>query len=150
MRVLLLLPLIAGLALAQKPDYSGEYKLNAEKSDFGRLTKPTAFTRKIEHKEPNIHVISTFTGPNGDVVTDVKYTTDGKPTVNVVRGAEIRGEMTWEGDGLLLTTTRTVNGKELVTKEHWQLFEHGKVLSTLSHTAMPDGDMAILMVMDKQ
>src|SRR5882757_8054569 len=114
MRGLLLLPLIAGLALAaEKPDFSGEYKLNAEKSDFGRLTKPSAFTRKIEHKEPNIHVISTFTGPSGEVVTDVKYTTDGKPTVNVIRGTEIRGEMTWEGDGLLLTTTRTVNGKEL-------------------------------------
>ncbi len=150
MRILLLLTLIAGLTWAEKPDFSGDWKMNPEKSDFGRLPKPAGFSRKIEHKDPNIHVVSTFTGPNGDVVTDVKYTTDGKESVNTVRGTEIHGEMKWEGDALALTTTRQAQGNALVTKERWTLSAGGKVLTSTSHTALPDGDMTIIMVMDKQ
>ncbi len=150
MRILLLLTLIAGFAWAEKPDFSGDWKMNADKSDFGRLQKPSAFSRKIEHKDPDIHVVSTFTGPNGDVVTEVKYTTDGKAMMNNVRGTDIRGEMKWEGDSLALTTSRQVQGNTLVTKEKWTLSEGGKVLTSTSHTAMPDGDMMIVLVMDKQ
>ena len=48
--------IIAGLAsmafAADKPNFSGDWKLNAAKSNFGPIPPPTSYTRKIAHAEP--------------------------------------------------------------------------------------------------
>jgi hypothetical protein len=52
-RIALALPLIVGAAFAQIPDMSGTWKLNVEKSVWGKHPKPSAATVTIEHREPS-------------------------------------------------------------------------------------------------
>ena len=43
-------------AAADKPDFSGDWKMDTDKSVFGPLPPPTSMTRKIDHKDPAITV----------------------------------------------------------------------------------------------
>jgi hypothetical protein len=45
--------LALGIALAQTPDLSGTWKLNVEKSVWGKHPKPSNATVTIEHREPS-------------------------------------------------------------------------------------------------
>jgi hypothetical protein len=47
--VLLTTVLTATAPAADKPNFSGEWKMDAAKSDFGQLPAPTSFVRKIAH-----------------------------------------------------------------------------------------------------
>ena len=56
--------LILGLSLmaligaaTDKPNFSGEWKMNAAKSNFGQLPPPGSFVRKIQHKDPSLSII---------------------------------------------------------------------------------------------
>jgi hypothetical protein len=50
---LALLTLALGLVQAQaKTDFSGTWKLNAGKSDFGPMPPPDSMTEKITHADP--------------------------------------------------------------------------------------------------
>ena len=46
---------------ADKPDFSGKWKLNTEKSDFGPMPKPEKADYVIAHKDPELNVKSTAT-----------------------------------------------------------------------------------------
>src|SRR5688500_18844230 len=72
----LVVTLCAATSTAQnKPNFSGTWKLNVDKSDFGGGPKPSPYIMTIEHKEPNISSIVTIK----DGVKDTSnYTTDDK------------------------------------------------------------------------
>src|SRR6185369_5749171 len=99
MRRLLLLPLCMTLLSAadDRPNFSGTWKMDGDRSDFGQVPKPTNFVRKVDHADPKLHVTTTFSTPNGDAVTDVQYTTDGKEATNTVRGGEWKSTTVWDG-----------------------------------------------------
>ena len=47
--------LAASAAVAQqKPNFSGNWKINQAKSNFGDVPAPDTFTRKIVHAEPSM------------------------------------------------------------------------------------------------
>ena len=77
---LIALPLVSLLA-QQKPDYSGTWKLNVAKSDFGPLPGPDSRTDVITHKEPSISNSVTAETAQGKQQYTVNYTTDGKEAV---------------------------------------------------------------------
>ena len=52
----LALALLAGVQPAGKPNFSGDWKLNLEKSNFGAVPPPTSITRKIVHAEPSLTI----------------------------------------------------------------------------------------------
>ena len=150
MRFLLLLPLCLTLLSAadKHPDFTGTWKMDAEHSDFGPVPKPANFVRKVEHQDPKLHVITTFSTPNGDMVTDVTHNTDGKESVNTVRGGEVKSTIVWEGASMNLTSKRMFNGAELTTSERWTVA--GKVLTVLNKTTTPNGDISFTVVLNKQ
>jgi hypothetical protein len=51
--ILLFLTVFAGLSLA-KPNFTGQWKMDAGKSDFGQFPAPEKFERKITHNEPSL------------------------------------------------------------------------------------------------
>jgi hypothetical protein len=70
----------AALAVAaDKPDFSGTWKLNFDKSDFGFLGAPTANTLKIVHHEPEVKLDDEQTGGMSPYHVIVRFTTDGAP-----------------------------------------------------------------------
>jgi hypothetical protein len=53
MRIALAVTIMAGTALAQVADMSGTWRLNVEKSIWGKHPKPSGATVTIEHREPS-------------------------------------------------------------------------------------------------
>ena len=144
---------LAGTAIAadeKRPDFSGNWKMNPEKSDYGRLPKPSKFERKIEHTDPAIKLTSTFGTPNGDVVTEFKYTSDGKESTNSVRGTEVKSAAKWDGATLVINSRRPSPAGDIATAERWTLSEDGK--SMLVHTTIvtPKDETKTLVFYEKQ
>lgn len=142
--------LLTILPAADHPNFTGTWKMDSEHSDFGQIPMPAAFARKVEHEDPKVHVVTTFTTPNGEAVTDVRYTTDGKENLNTVRGSEWTSTMTWDGASLELVSKRKLNGTELSTKERWTLTNNGKVLTVVNNTTMPDKQITFTVVLNKE
>lgn len=133
--------------LAAPPDFSGEWKMNPAKSNFGRMAAPQVLTRTITQKGVVFSYRSFQKGAQGEITTEIKYTTDGKPCDN--QGA--KGTARWLGDDLLIEYTRAVNGIEISSKEIWALADGGKTLSISSHVSIPQqGEYDIKLVLDKQ
>ncbi len=82
LKTVLMIAALAGIALAaDKPNFSGDWKLNAAKSNFGPIPAPTTYTRKVMHAEPSITIEDTQIGSStGDQHDTRTYTTDGRPT----------------------------------------------------------------------
>jgi hypothetical protein len=149
---LTLLTLALGLVQAQaKSDFSGTWKLNAAKSDFGPIPPPDSMTEKITHQDPVLKAsVATTGGPQGDVNYDVNYTTDGKECVNSVAGNEFHSTLKWDGDDLVVDTKGSFNGNEFTSKDRWTLSADGKVLTVARHLSSAMGEADIKTVFEKQ
>ncbi|MGH9673574.1 MAG: hypothetical protein ACRD44_10365 [Bryobacteraceae bacterium] len=142
--------LFAALPLLAKPNLSGEWKMNAVKSDYGPLPAPQSFVRKISHEDPKLNLKTTQVGAQGEITTDVTWTTDGKESVNTIAGAEVRGTAQWEGDDLVLNYKRNIQGMEFKMKEVWAVSDAGKTI-TINLTASSEaGEFVIKIVLEKQ
>ena len=145
---------LAGVAVAQdekRPNFTGTWKMNPEKSDYGRLPKPTKFDRKIVHADPSVNLTSTFGTPQGEVVTEFKYSTDGKESSNSVRGTEVKSIGKWEGPTLVINSKRgAANGVEITTAERWTLSEDGKSMMVHTTIVTPKDETKTLVFYDKQ
>lgn len=61
-----------------KPDFSGKWQANSEKSEL-HSGKASAVSLVIEQKNPSIHVLKTIRAANGkESIIDITCTTDGK------------------------------------------------------------------------
>ena len=84
--VLLVLPVAASLrAQDATPNFTGQWNLDASKSDFGPMPPPESIVHVIEHKEPSVKVVTTQKGAQGEATTERQLTTDGKENVNKMR-----------------------------------------------------------------
>jgi hypothetical protein len=156
---LLALAAVAGFAFGMgqaqaKPNFTGDWKLNVEKSNFGPMPGPDKMTMKVDHKEPELSVHTAQSGAQGDMENDVKYTTDGKETKNTLNtpGGQVDAKSTavWEGDSLLITTKVEANGQEIVIKSTYTLSEDGKTMTNVAKIATPQGELEMTYVMNKQ
>jgi hypothetical protein len=132
------------------PNLNGEWKLNATKSNYGPVPKPDVMIRKITHKDPSLSISTYQKGQQGEVTTELKYTTDGKPTVNTVQGSETRGTAKWQGNQLLVENERSFQGTQLKTTETWTLSPDGKTLTIATHITLPQQALDLQLVFDKQ
>ncbi|MBZ5603254.1 MAG: hypothetical protein LAO79_13210 [Acidobacteriia bacterium] len=138
-------------AIAQAaPNFSGDWKMNIAKSDFGPVPAPEELTRAIQHKDLNLAIKTHQKGAQGDISTELKYTTDGKPCMNKVNGSDSAGTAKFEGDNLVIESTREYQGMQLHTKETWSLSDGGKTLTILNHLAVPQGEFDLKLVLEKQ
>jgi len=96
----LVMAALASMALAaDKPNFSGDWKINTTKSNFGPIPPPTTYTRKVAHTEPTITIENTQTGtPLGDQHDKRTYTIDGTEISYQANGADVKAAMTWDGD----------------------------------------------------
>lgn len=71
---------LAGVQPAAKPDFSGDWKMNSAKSDFGAVPGPSLMTRKITHAEPALTIVEEQRSDLGNQLATRKYVTDGSPS----------------------------------------------------------------------
>jgi hypothetical protein len=148
--------LLAGLLLATalqaaKPDFSGEWKLNAAKSDYGAMPAPEVLTRSVKHRDPLLEYKSYQKGARGEATTEIKYTTDGKPCVNRVQDSEAKGSAKWVADQLWIEYTLDYHGVSITSREIWELTDGGRTLVIRSQVDVPQqGEVDVKLVLDKQ
>jgi hypothetical protein len=147
--VVLLLVLTCAFA-AEKPDFSGEWKLNTEKSDFGPLPGPSKATEKTTHKEPKLHVIATGVADQGEYSAEFDFTTDGQECKNSFVGNEMTSTVTWEGNRLVLKSKINFPGLEVTSEERWSLSDDGTVLTKSVHLSSDMGVADQTVIFEKQ
>ena len=140
---------VAGYAWA-KPNFTGTWKINAAKSDFGPMPQPDKMERTITHDDPSLKYTTVQTTPNGEVTSDATYKTDGSDTTNKVRGMDVKGNAKWAGDALTISSKREFQGMEITQVESWTLAEGGKQLVINNKVNTPQGDFDLKFVFDKQ
>lgn len=154
-RTILSLLAVAGLTAAlataaDKPNFSGSWKMNAEKSDFGPIPPPEKLERTIAHEDPKLNVNTLNVGPQGEMKSDSVYTTDGKDSVNKTAGMEIKSVAAWDGDKLIIKYKREVQGMDISFVETWTLGADGKTMTVVNDLSTPQGDFKLVTVMDKK
>jgi Tol biopolymer transport system component len=101
-------------------------------------------------------VVRTRTGQDGQpMTTTMKYTLDGKESINTSPRGDSKSVATWSADGKTLTivTSRTMdmNGQSttMTSSEVWTLTD-AKTLSVASTRQSPNGEVKTLNVYDKK
>ncbi len=144
-------------AQAGKTNFAGTWDLNAEKS-----TQPQGGGQRmggnfVVTQEANLlTVIRTRTGQDGQpTTTTMKFTLDGKESINTSPRGDSKSVVTWSADGKSLTiaTSRTMdmNGETRTMKstDVWTLTDP-KTLTVSSTRQGPDGEVKSTMVYDKK
>jgi hypothetical protein len=140
---------LAGIAsAADKPNFSGEWKMSAARSDFGTLPAPTSFVRKITHADPSLTIVENQSAGGADTTTTRNLTTDGKVSSLELNGVSAACTAAWEGTSLIATTTLDSVG--LKFKDNMSLSSDGKVLTSKVQIATAQGDAEITIVFDRQ
>lgn len=157
---LVTIPIIAGVGFAQsKPDFSGTWKLNVEKSDFGPVPGPNAQTDVIEQKGDTIKIHVTAQGDQGDLQYTETLTTDGKEVAVSPDspGAHPAPEVTmqsiaasWDGATLNVSQKLTYGTDPVTGVSHYTLSADGKTLTIASDYEGTQGGASRTFVFDKQ
>ncbi len=133
-----------------KPNFSGSWKLNVNKSDFGPMPAPDSRSDTITQADPEIKDSFTQSGQMGEITADVKYLTDGTETTNTLRGNEIKSVAKWEGDELVVASKTSFNGAGVTFNDRWTLSADGKTLTIQRHAISPMGEADQKIVLEKQ
>jgi len=147
-------------AQAGKANFAGEWTLNAEKStqpQGGGGGMRMGGGDFVARQEANLlTVVRTRTGQDGQSVsTTMKYTLDGKESINTSPRGDGKSVAKWSADGKSLTieTSRTMemNGESMTMKstETWVLTDP-KVLTVSTTRQSPNGEVKSTMVYDKK
>jgi uncharacterized protein involved in exopolysaccharide biosynthesis len=140
---------VTGMA-QEKPDFSGNWRLNVSKSDFGVLGGPDSRTDVISHKEPSITDQVSAKGAQGNVEYTIKYTTDGKEVTNQISGREVKSTLKWDGSVLKITGRFSVNDSDVDAQATWTLSADGKTLTIAVHYTSAMGEADQKLIMEKQ
>lgn len=139
----------APVAAGPHPNFTGKWKLNLEKSDFGPLPPPDSRTDTIAQEDKAIHDAFTSKGQDGDQNGEFSYTTDGKESLNKFRGNDMKGTAIWDGPSLVVDNKLSFDGNDIEVKTHWDLSSDGKVLTTTAQIESPMGEVEQKLVFDK-
>jgi hypothetical protein len=150
MRTLLLLGLSAlaatpFAAAADRPDFSGTWNINAEKSDWGGQPGPSTLTLVIRVQNPEFFV--TQTSDNGTL--EFKFNSEGKPTVNELESFTMTSTHRWEGNVMLGDAKIEGNGWLQNFKDRFSISEDGKTM-TIEREVTGDNPGKQRIVLEKQ
>ncbi len=151
-RRILALTVFCGLcSFAQsKTNFSGTWKLNGSKSDYGPMPAPEKYVSKIKHEDPKLEISSDVSGQQGDYTAETKYTTDGKECANTVRNFSMKTTLKWDGEVLMFDSKADFNGNEILFKDKWSVSADGKTLTIDRHITAPQGEFDQKQVFDRQ
>ncbi|MFC1726533.1 hypothetical protein ACFL4T_13000 [candidate division KSB1 bacterium] len=144
--VIFLLFTFATNIFAQKVNFSGTWKYNADKSEIPdgiRIPVPESIT--FTQKD---NILTTATGTEEKLLEN-KYTLDGKKVINKSsKGTELTSFCKWDGDTLIIETTRPSSYGEFKTTEKFSLSKDGKTITKVMTTNMTF-DQELIHVYDK-
>ena len=141
----------------KKVDFSGEWTLNEDKSDFGDGPAFAAIKIVVKQEGESITIERTRVGRDGEERTSSEtLTMDGKENVSENERGTSSSVLSWSGDGTNLTikSKREFNRDgetfEMNSTETWTLSEDGKILKIQSDTSSQMGERSVSLVYDKK
>lgn len=145
----LLIPalLLSFSKMADRANFSGDWKLNESKSELGDFSGFVPRSLKVEQKEKAIAITRTTPGFNGGdpVTTSVTLSYDGKITESEgFGGSKRKSTAKWSDDGLTLTVNNTITFErdgqtnEFKSTETWTTKDG--LLSIVTHSNSPRGE----------
>lgn len=145
----LALALVVVPALA-KPNFSGDWKANLSKSEFGPMPPPSSMSGKVTHEEPKLKLVAKQSGERGDFEYEMNYLTDGTETTNEMRGNTMKSVAKWDGDELVINTKGTFGDNEVTIQDRMSLSADGKTLTLKRHFSSSMGEADQTLILEKQ
>lgn len=136
-----------GTAAAQaKPNFSGQWELNAAKSDLGGAPAP-ALSATITQNDTAFTFAQTVNGQTGSQVFPLKA---GPSTWTTPGGQPVTTTPAWDGGTLVVTSKAQRGGVDVTQVNRWSLSPDGKTMTMLQEMATPGGAMTFRLVFDKK
>lgn len=142
---------------AGKPDFSGTWKLNVDKSDFGQMPPPITETNVITQSGVDMKVVVTSEREQGERDYTLSLKLDGKdtPTPAGTFPPEspfqiVSSKAEWTGSDLVVSQQTTFQGNPGTLKSTWTLSPDGKVLTKSTQVSIGMGDFTTKTIYDKQ
>lgn len=147
----------AAPAAAAKSDYSGTWKMNVAKSDFGQIPPPVSETQVITQTADSIKIVRTSARDEGEMTYTLALKLDGTeipiPAGTFPEEAPFKivsSKADWDGANLIITQKTSYQGNPGTLKSRHSLSPDGKVLTESSEIASDMGSFTITSVYDKQ
>jgi hypothetical protein len=146
--------LVAMLSLAQttdKPDFTGRWRMQKDKSDFGGFKTPDVIARTVDQHGAimNVHTVQT-TGQKTSIA-DISYAIDGSVAQNVVNGRDAESRTFWDGSVLVIKTAmKTAKGDPELIEDRWTLSDDKNTLTIASHIETDKGGANLTMVCTRE
>jgi hypothetical protein len=134
-----LLTVISGfgrLPGAQKPNFSGVWKFDPDKSSL-QIPPPTSSIFQIEHQEPSFNMVRTHIYSEKSDTWSIHLTTDGKEFVQEENGEKLVGRLYWEDDTLVFDSKIYTRTREASNIVRYELSEDGKTLTAIERFRGP-------------
>ena len=150
-RTTILAALLAAAAFAQsQPNFSGTWKVNLGKSDYGMLPPPESRLDVIEHTGDTMKDQVSAVNQQGKQDYTLTFKTDGSETVNKIADREMKITAKWDGPVLVVTIKLNLQGQDIDIQSKWALSGDGSTLTQNAHLATPMGEMDQKVVLEKQ
>src|SRR5215471_17697826 len=145
-----LIVLLATTVCAQtRPDFSGTWKQNLEKSST-KSSWLKSYVNKIELQDVNLKVTTTTVGDRGERTYDRSFVIGKEEKSQDREGDQFTTNVKWEGSTLVFETVEKERDGTLTSKEVWTLSADGKTLTKNIHRSGPRGDSDQTYVLEKQ
>jgi len=132
------------------PNFSGTWKLNVSKSDFGPIPGPDSETDIIDQTEPTINMAVDRKGPQGDQNYKLALMINGQEETHKLGDQEVKTTASWDGPALMVLTKLMFQDNEILIKSAYTLGADGKTVNVAAHFSSPMGEADQKLVYDKQ
>jgi hypothetical protein len=135
-----------------QPNFTGVWKLNVSKSNFGQIPPPGSQTDTIDDSEPAVKIaVDQKGGMMGDMNLTTAVSTDGKETTSTgMGGAPVTSIAHWDGIALVIDSKTSFQGSDIKIKDTYTLSGDGKTLTQVTHVESGMGNFDSTSVYDKQ
>ena len=134
----------------RKPNFSGTWKVDITRSDFGPFPRPKAFVRTIRQDGIYLEITDEAVDRDGRRGVEVlRLTLDGEESINDVNGSKVSGVARAIGSHVLTQTSHESGGTRFVVYEIWGLSNAGETLIVEGEVASSMGEEDIFVVLNR-
>ena len=133
--------------IAQKADFSGIWKLDKDRTDFGKVfpAYTTPYVMKVDQQRDSLMIERNSKDGQGELHNYVeKLPFDGHVIENMIKSTKKRAMIQWSIENQSLTETATYKdysaGMEYKATEIWTLTDEGKTLMITRQDEGQDGN----------
>ncbi len=118
------------VAQTPKPDFSGTWQLDVQRTRFGEIPPPKSLLIQIEHHDPQIRIVTITTTDDGETRETLVLTTDGQPHNYTLQDQPCSATARWDawrGERLIAEVKRPGS----LLSRRFSLGAKGKILTTV-------------------